>query len=1095
MDFQKFSNYRNIYNKNITMAIERTNISPTIRFTETDNTFSVSNFGITSLGISGEFQKGRAFTPIEIDSTSLLNQCFGSTNACKFEDTEQPIYEGVYIAKQYLQESNQLFITRVLGLSGYNAGDAWGITIGASLDPDTVTTTTTSTFTSTVNYAGGEITSVSFDNTLLQSLYDGGYIVDSTFGGSTLTTGDVVSLGNTFIGDCETFSGARFNMEVTTADEKYICISGETSIGSEVIVPTTVQDCLVVYSGGTITYDSTFIVTIVNPIVLQNVGTNDLTIIPTGVLTLIGGTITHGSDDSVTILDGTIYLPNGDVISGGEYKICDLEGNVSVYDCDTIDGINYSITTGTTIINTTVISGTTQQVVSQIPSGLVQIDFSGTVIEVSGLPYAQYDNCLAALFRSFASYDGEEILGFNVEGNVMSIESIDGGLINALDDFLIKFTDTDSNSYEYNVSMDSSKRNYILRVFGQFIPCCPSTKPLYVEESFENTFQYLVDNDLVHCIKPTACYIDTLNDYKEQYQAAQTPWIVSELKGNSVSRLFKFHTFSDGNAANSDVKISITNIKPDAKTFDIQVRSYGDTDKKPVVLESYSRLTLAENNVNYIGRRIGTIDGEHILQSKYIIVEMGKDCQDESFPAGFEGYPVRDYDCAAAPKIFYKKDYLTTERVRQVYLGISDTLGFDADLFTYKGVPSDPDLTSWTGTTSGFHLDVNASSVNIDGLGVVEFETGSAAFQNESDVVGTTYEQVVSRKFTLVPYGGFDGWDIHRKRRTNTDTYSVNGSLGQKGLVSGAFDVYASEDISNGQTVLNSDFYAYLEGINTFANRDSVRINLLATPNINTSENSDLVEEVIELVENTRCDAFYVTTTLDTDASGNIISSSDAVGVIDGLFDTSYAGTYFPWGQFYDEVNNIYLWLPPTAEAMRVFALTDKIARPWYAGAGINRGEVQFRQARKKLTLTERDTLYEGRINPLLTNKSANGTSPVYLWGNKTLQIASSSLDRINVRRLLLYTQRLIEDVSLTLLFEQNDEEIRRQFESQVNPILSNIREERGIFDFKVVLDRSNEAYNSNELKGKIGIQAISSLEYINVEFVLTPAGASFDDI
>lgn len=1077
------------------MAISKPNIAPSVKFTETDLTFTTSNFGITSLGISGEFPKGRAFTPIELDNVSTFKQVFGDANPCKFEGTQQPIYEGVYIAKQFLKESNQLFVSRVLGLTGYDAGEAWGISFGAALDPATVVTTATETFAATINYVNGAIGSIVFSNTILQDLYDAGQIADALLGGSTLSTGDTVTVGNSFIGNCETFTGARFTMNVTSSIETYICITGETGVSVTSEVPSEVQNCVVVYSGGTETYDSTFIITVVNPIVVQNVTTNELTIVSSGILTLVGGTITHDLDGSVTIVDGAIYFPNGDVFTGGTYKICDLADNDAVYNCETIDGINYTLTTGTTIIYNTVTSGTTQQVVSQIPSGLVQIDFTGTVIELSGTPYAIYDNMVVALLRSYASYDGDEILNFLVEGNVISIESIDGGMIGPLDSFLIKGTKADGTSFEYNVSLDKTKSNYIARVFGNFIPCCKSNLPLYIEDLFENSFNYLLDNNLIYCIKPTVCFINTLDDYKEPYQGAMTPWIVSELRGNRVARLFRVHTFSDGNAANTDVKISITNIRPDAKTFDLQVRAYGDTDRKPVVLESYSRLTFREQDNNYIGRRIGTVDGNYVLNSKYIMIEIAAECLDESFPAGFEGYPVRDYDCMINPLLVYKRQYANTDKVRQVYLGLNDTIGFDNDFFDYKGKPADPDLAYWTGTTKGFHLDVNASSVTIEEIGTTLFETGVHEFKNESDLAGTSYEQLIARKFTLVPFGGFDGWDIHRKTRTNTDLYSVTGALGQKGLVSGAFDIYSSENINNGQTVINSDFYAYLEGIKSLSNRFEFRINLLATPGINTAENSNLIEETIEMCETERCDTFYVPTTLDTDTAGQVLRANDVVGTIDGLFDTSYAGTFFPWGQFLDEVNNTYVWIPPTAEIMRVFALTDKIRRPWFAGAGKEMGKTQFKQARKKLKESEMNDLYEGRMNYLATFKEADGTSPVYIWGNKTLQVAESALDRINVRRLLLYVQRLIEDVGLPLLFDQNDEIVRRKFENKVNPILANIRNERGLFAFEVQLDRSNEAFSSNEMKGKIGLQPVRTLEYINIEFVLTPAGASFSDI
>lgn len=1073
------------------MAISKPNLAPSIKFTETDLTFSTGrNFGVTSLGLSGEFLKGRAFTPISVDNVELFTQVFGESNACKFEGTSQPIYEGVYIAKQFLKESDQLFVSRVLGLTGYDAGDAWGISFGAALDPSTVVTTGTSAFTATINYVNGTVGTVTFSNSLLQDLYDAGQIANSSLGSSTLSTGDTVLVGNSFLGDCESFLGARFNMTVTNKIETFICITGETSVSETIQVPSEVQNCLVIYSGGTVTYDSTFIITVENSVVVQNVTTNELTIVPSGFLTLVGGTITHGVDGSVTIEDGSIFFPNGDVFTGGEYKICDLNDNTAVYNCETIDGINYTLTTGTTIIFNTVTSGTTQQIISQIPSGLIQLDFSGTVIELSGMPYAQYDNMVVALMRSYASYDGDEILNFQVEGNVISIESIDGGIIKPTDDFLIKGTKTDGTAFEYNVSLDKNKSNYIARVFGNFIPCCRTNNPLYVEDLFENSFNYLLGNDLVYCIKPSICYINTLDDYKEPYQGAMTPWIVSELRGNRVFRLFRVHTFTDGNNANTDVKISITNIRPDAKTFDLQVRAYGDTDKKPVILESYSRLTFREQDNNFIGRRIGTVDGNYVLNSKYIMIELAADCLDESFPAGFEGYPVRDYDCMSNPLLVYKTQYNNTDRVRQVYLGLNDTLGFDADFFDYKGKPADPDLAFWTGTTKGFHMDSNATSATVEGYGVVQFETGIHSFKNDADLAGTSYEQIFARKFTLVAFGGFDGWDIHRKRRTNTDLYAVNGASGQKGLTSGAFDVYSSENINDGQTVINSDFYAYLEGIRSLRNRNEFRINLLATPGINTNEHSNLVEEAIEMCESERCDTFYIPTTLDTDDAGQVLRVNDVVSSIQDLFDTSYAATYFPWGQLLDDVNNVFIWIPPTAEVMRIYALNDKLRRPWFAPAGVEM-RTEFKQARKKLREDEMNVLYTNRMNYLATFKQADGSSPVYVWGNNTLQLADTALTDVNVRRLLLYTQRLIEDVGLPLLFDQNDEAVRRKFENKVNPILANIRNERGLIDFKVVLDRSNEAFSSNEMKGKIQIAPTRALEYINIEFVLTPAGVS----
>jgi phage tail sheath protein FI len=138
-----------------------------------------------------------------------------------------------------------------------------------------------------------------------------------------------------------------------------------------------------------------------------------------------------------------------------------------------------------------------------------------------------------------------------------------------------------------------------------------------------------------------------------------------------------------------------------------------------------------------------------------------------------------------------------------------------------------------------------------------------------------------------------------------------------------------------------------------------------------------------------------------------------------------------------------------------------------------------------------RDTLYEGRVNPIATFT----TEGIKIWGNKTLQVKESALDRINVRRLLLQARKLISAVSIRLLFEQNDDIVRNQFLSLVNPILDNIRSERGLTDFRVVLDDDPESIDRNELCGRIFIKPTRALEFICIEFNIMNTGASFDDI
>jgi len=1071
------------------MANNTIHVAPSINFTETDLTFATRQFGKTSLGVVGETLKGKAFTPTLVNDYSTYKQLFGGLNPCKFANSCYNLkYETSYIAKQFLQESDQLYVTRVLGLSGYDAGDAWTIAFGGAIDVSTIAVTATSTFAATLNYTDGVLTTANFNNSTLQDLYDSGNLTSTTLGGVNVLTGQTVTVGNTFqSNNCENYIGARFNMTCELRDEPFICLTGETVTGANVTTTGTTDTCTVIFDDTTVTTGSTMLIVLTVPTVVINTANSNIITLPaSGYITVIGGTITHGAGNTVTMTDCTITLPNGDVLSGGEYKICDVDPANIVYDCDTVGGINYSIVTGTTTGTTTVFTTGLTTTITQIPSGQVTLTFTGIVETLTANPLAAYDNGLVVTLRSTAVYDGSENLTFNVLGDNVSIESVDGNVITPYSDFNLIVNTRQGQTLTYNVSFAKNKANYIGKVFGSFEQCCTNGSPLYIEELYQNQFDTWVNQGFISCIKPTVCLSENLNNYKTQYRGASTPWIVSELKGSKVTRLFKVYTIGDGDASNSDVKITIENILPDAGTFDLCVRAFGDTDARPVYLERFSRLTMAQNSNNYIGRKIGTIDGVYDAKSKYISVEINGECFGGSFPAGFEGYTVRDYACAATPTIQYKKVYNSTDKVRQTFLGFTDS-NFDQDMFDFKGLTVFGD--DWTGTTQGFHLDKDAASVMIEGTNLNgNFAVGCCEFRNEAGLSGTDYEKVIARKFTLLMAGGFDGWDRHRTGRTNVDGYKSTQTLGQLGFTSGAFDAYADED---GNTVINSDYYAYLKGVKTFRNPKSTRINLLATASIDSFMNSDLIEDSLEMVETERCDLFYVINTPDVNTACSIMTPNDIVGNIDGLYDSSYAATYSYFGQYNDEENNVYLFLPPTAEVMRLFAYTDKVSAPWYATGGVKHGITKFRKVRKTLTQGEMDVLYAGRINPLST-ESGYG---VCLWGNKTLQVSDTALTSINVRRMIIYTQRLLADASISLLFAPNDNKVRRDFANIINPILANVKDQRGITDFKIEIDNSADTIDRNELKGRILIKPTRAVEYIDINFTLTNTGASFENI
>ncbi|MCK5644422.1 MAG: phage tail sheath subtilisin-like domain-containing protein, partial [Gammaproteobacteria bacterium] len=653
--------------------------------------------------------------------------------------------------------------------------------------------------------------------------------------------------------------------------------------------------------------------------------------------------------------------------------------------------------------------------------------------------------------RSRGTVDADEIMRPEITGStdIAYDPTVTAAASDGKGNFGITGTSTTQGDFTYSLSFDKTKKNYITRVLGRGAD--DGKTALFVEEIFDNMFADYYDAEQVRGINIDSLtnYDNDFDDYLEEYQPAVTPWVVSELRGSNLLRLFRLHTISDGNAANKQFKISIKNIKIADKEFDIEVRAYGDTDAKPVVLERFTRCTMDPTSNNFVAKRVGTLDGDYASRSSYVLVELEEESDtSDAFPAGFLGFPVRDYQTngntsVQGPSMDYKTTYGVFENKRKFYLGLSESKGIDQDFFDYKGVP-EGDLTMWTGLTKGFHMDVDATGATIDNVEIVinntggtyspvyEFDTGNAEFRTEADVEGTDYEKVYARKFTFAPYGGYDGWDVYRTERTNGDNYLINGTRGAAGLTSGTF---ANRALSNGDSGINSDYYAYLEAIWTFNNPEATNINVFATPGIDTFNNSNLVEETIEMVEQDRADSLYIVTTPDTDASGDVLLAEDVIDQLDGEFDSNYTATYWPWIQINDAENNVYIYVPPTRDVVRNIALTDNISFPWFAVAGVNRGDVQAIKARKKLTLAERDILYDGRVNPIATFASEG----IKIWGNKTLQVKESALDRINVRRLLLQARKLISAVSIRLLFEQNDQVVRNQFLSLVNPILDNI--------------------------------------------------------
>jgi hypothetical protein len=1104
-------------------------VSPGVYTSERDLSFVTQSVGVTTLGIVGEALKGPAFEPIFISNYSEFETYFGGTNPEKFINTQIPKYEASYIAKAYLQQSNQMFMTRILGLSGYDAGPSWSIQTIANVDSTTVGFQKDCT--SIPDYMSQTCTLSCTGRTVTISV---------DFSGCTNQDGSISYL---------TSFPAEIDCLLTTPYTKFN--GGTSSLKSDInsqLLSVFANNSL---SGTSINY-------------WGSIPTDDYNILST---TFTGETNVFGVPNvSADYTDYTSpyndpwYYALFDNFSGNSYSgysFWTVVSNLVLLPTTATTTTTTSTSTTTTTVNpcstttTTVPSTTTTTTVTNCFSGTV----TGVIYLYSGDSYSNYNNLVVGTLRSrgLSTYSSTEH-GPNYEVDQLSAVTLDfSGTYSAVtknpfSTFGVNVTNKNGKTFAFKTSLQSSDATYAPKVFGVSNFSKPRTEtPLFMEETFQSMLNWAYKKGYIRGLRqelialPSARSNDSssIGFYLERYQAPESPWVVSELRGTSVYRLFKFISIADGNSANDQIKISMINMSFSNQTFDVLVRDFYDTDDSPVVLEKFTNCSMDPGQNNFIAKKIGSSNGEFALNSTYIMVEMNEDAPVDALPCGFEGYTFRNYDGVNSPFPIYKTKYdypgevvydppfgYTTgadnptvsagDNVRRTYLGISSSVGYDLDFFQYVGKQNtnttcDPVPQEWSYMSKGFHMDSGATVVTIPDVystsGKTMFAVGVADFRNDPDSQENPYYRLYARKFSLLVHGGFDGWDIYREYRTNSDRFQT----GSSGFLEGACvsDRYPNASGAgmfrritigdNTQDWSNTDYYAYLLGQQTFSNPEAVNINVFVTPGIDYVNNSNLVEDAIEMIEYNRADSLYVCTTPDynmfvpsTTNSADLIYPQEAVDNLANTgIDSNYTATYYPWVLTRDTVNNTQLYIPATAEVTRNLALTDNIAFPWFASAGYTRGIVNSIKARKKLTQEDRDTLYVGRINPIATFSDV-GT---VIWGNKTLQIAESALDRINVRRLLLQARKLISAVAVRLLFEQNDAKVRQDFLDAVNPILDAIRRDRGLYDFRVTVSSSAEDLDKNQLVGKIYIKPTKALEFIDIEFLITPTGASFENI
>lgn len=351
--------------------------------------------------------------------------------------------------------------------------------------------------------------------------------------------------------------------------------------------------------------------------------------------------------------------------------------------------------------------------------------------------------------------------------------------------------------------------------------------------------------------------------------------------------------------------------------------------------------------------------------------------------------------------------------------------------------------------------------------------TSTSRSLNVADLTDSTVRNV--SKFSFFIHGGFDGNNIFNKEMFDMTNRAIIEEMNS-----------VSRGTSNGPVVS-----AYNKALELMEDETEVDVQILATPGI---RHEFITDKALLTVEN-RFDAVYIMDADEYDTQNNVVSSSNQIVSVNNTttnfrnrgLNSSFGACYFPDVVLRDTITGTTRIVPPSVAALGAFAKNDAVGYPWFAPAGFTRGALETTErAAVALNRPDIDSLQSVDINPIVAFAGSNGN---VIWGQKTLLATNSSLERVNVRRLLVDVRRKVGDIGRRMLFEQNRESTLARFEQLVRPVLKRIQDQKGVKRFLVKIDTTTttEADIQNRtIRGKIFLQPTKTLELISVDFVVT---------
>jgi len=411
-----------------------------------------------------------------------------------------------------------------------------------------------------------------------------------------------------------------------------------------------------------------------------------------------------------------------------------------------------------------------------------------------------------------------------------------------------------------------------------------------------------------------------------------------------------------------------------------------------------------------------------------------------------------------------------------------DSLKNKVVLETFNNVSLDPKSANYIESVIGNQRQVLSTD-----------QDGSKYIKTEGEYVNkSNYVRVSSVPAQTLDYLANDGLTV------NTDSqgvsYVASLPLAQSGSFFGATgalfnplqtaNFFGNINGTDSQGLVGG---CYSDIISVLENNDYYVFNIISAPGLayNLAGHSTPIDSIISLAE-TRGDCIAVVDLVDYSVTGETAVTTQALNL-----NSSYAASYWPWLQTQSATGRNE-WIPASVVIPGVYAFTDNSSAPWFAPAGLVRGGITgVIQAQKRLTRTQRDTLYSKKVNPIASFPGQG----ISVFGQKTLQTKASALDRVNVRRLLIELKKFIGDESRNLVFEQNTLTTRNRFLAKVNPYLESVVQRQRLYAYIVVMDDTNntaDVVDRNQLIGQIFIQPAKTAEFVVLDFTIEPTGATF---